>query len=214
MHETEEEQVEAIRNWWRENGRAVVAGIVIGLASLFGWNYWQDHREGLAERASGIYAEVTGAIAVGGLGEAARMTDELYRDYSSTPYADLAALRLAQASVEHGDLDAAATLLRDLAKNARQRPLRGAAALRLARVLHAQGRHDEALATIDGAGLSPAWTVLVEELRGDIYRTLGDNDLARAAYHQAIASVGGDAPDHLLMKRDAVASPPATGSDG
>ena len=36
----EEEQIEAIRNWWKENGRSVIAGAVLGLAAIFGWQGW------------------------------------------------------------------------------------------------------------------------------------------------------------------------------
>ena len=39
-YQTDEEKVEAIRKWWRENGTAVVAGLVLGLAGLIGWQYW------------------------------------------------------------------------------------------------------------------------------------------------------------------------------
>ncbi|MEW8396328.1 MAG: tetratricopeptide repeat protein, partial [Candidatus Thiodiazotropha sp.] len=36
-YQTEEEQVEAIKRWWKENGTSVIAGLVIGLGGIFGW---------------------------------------------------------------------------------------------------------------------------------------------------------------------------------
>ncbi|PAR85254.1 YfgM family protein, partial [Vibrio cholerae] len=42
LYDTEEQQVEAIKDWWKENGKAVIFGAVIGLGGLFGWRYYQD----------------------------------------------------------------------------------------------------------------------------------------------------------------------------
>ena len=45
-YNTEEEQVEALRRWWDENGRSTIAAIVIALAAGFGWQAWQKHDQG------------------------------------------------------------------------------------------------------------------------------------------------------------------------
>ncbi|MGU3844696.1 YfgM family protein, partial [Vibrio diabolicus] len=42
LYDTEEQQVEAIKDWWKENGKAVIIGAVVGLGGLFGWRYYQD----------------------------------------------------------------------------------------------------------------------------------------------------------------------------
>ena len=42
-YRTEEEQVEAIRHWWDENGRSIIISIVLALAAGFGWQAWKDH---------------------------------------------------------------------------------------------------------------------------------------------------------------------------
>ena len=36
-YETDEEKVEAIKGWWKENGISVVGGLALGLAAVFGW---------------------------------------------------------------------------------------------------------------------------------------------------------------------------------
>jgi len=36
---TEDEQVEAIKKWWKENGTSLIVGVVLGLSVLFGWRY-------------------------------------------------------------------------------------------------------------------------------------------------------------------------------
>ena len=47
--ETEEQQVEAIKKWWQENGKSLIAGIVIGLGGIVGWQGWQTYQIEQAE---------------------------------------------------------------------------------------------------------------------------------------------------------------------
>ena len=39
-HLTDEEQVEKVKAWLKENGTSIVAGVVIGLGGIFGWQFW------------------------------------------------------------------------------------------------------------------------------------------------------------------------------
>jgi predicted negative regulator of RcsB-dependent stress response len=39
-YETDDEKVEAIKKWWKDNGISVATGVVIGLAVVFGWRAW------------------------------------------------------------------------------------------------------------------------------------------------------------------------------
>ena len=41
---TEEEQVEAIKRWWQENGKSTVLGVAIAMAAVFGWRGWNDYQ--------------------------------------------------------------------------------------------------------------------------------------------------------------------------
>src|SRR5690554_8142037 len=41
---TEEEQVQAIKDWWKSNGSSLLIGIGAGLAIVFGWQGWQSHQ--------------------------------------------------------------------------------------------------------------------------------------------------------------------------
>ncbi len=51
-YETEEQQVEALKEWWAENGKAVIAGIVLGAGVIGGWTFWKGHQEKQAVIAS------------------------------------------------------------------------------------------------------------------------------------------------------------------
>ena len=38
---SEEEQLEVVKRWWKENGTSLIAGAVLAAAGVFGWNAWQ-----------------------------------------------------------------------------------------------------------------------------------------------------------------------------
>ena len=59
VYTTEEQQVEVIKNWWKENGTSVIAGTVIGLVGLFGWRYYTEHQQTTQEAASQAYNEMS-----------------------------------------------------------------------------------------------------------------------------------------------------------
>ena len=62
LYDSEEQQVEAIKDWWKENGKAVIFGAVIGLGGLFGWRYYQDSVVEAREAASESYTTVISAL--------------------------------------------------------------------------------------------------------------------------------------------------------
>ncbi len=199
-YQTDEEKVEAIREWWKENGRSVIAGIILGVGGLFGWKAWTDYRVAQAEQASIIYATMQQADKSGNTEQALSQGRTLRSDYASTPYAALGALEAARLYVKQDDLAAAETELRWAVEHARQESVKEVAKLRLARVLIAQNALDEAQAVLEGEFPS-AYLSLVEELKGDLYRARGELELARQAYDRALITAG-QAAEYLQMKRD------------
>ena len=57
-YKTDDEKVEELKAWWKENGTSVVAGVALAVAGLFGWEYWKDWKEATAAEASTLYTEV------------------------------------------------------------------------------------------------------------------------------------------------------------
>jgi predicted negative regulator of RcsB-dependent stress response len=55
VYNTEDEQVEAIKKWLKDNGKSAIFGIVLGFSAIFGWRAWQSHEVEQAETASEIY---------------------------------------------------------------------------------------------------------------------------------------------------------------
>ena len=54
---TEQEELEKLKAWWKNYGPALLIGVVIGVALLFGNKYWKEHKERQREEASGNNCE-------------------------------------------------------------------------------------------------------------------------------------------------------------
>jgi predicted negative regulator of RcsB-dependent stress response len=193
-HLTEEEQIEAVKRWWNENGKITVAVILAAALGWFGWNNWQDRQEQLAEQASMQYAEL---MAVVGGNQALTEKDqatakllagEIVASQADTLYGNFAGFQLAKLAVNTGDLAEAEAQLRSTINQAVNPGIAKLANLRLARVLSAGGDHEAALALLN-AGDNGAFSAAYAETRGDIYVVQNQLDLARTAYEQAVASL-------------------------
>ena len=205
MVASDEEQIERIRDWWSENGRTVIAGVVLGVAGLVcwqGWQVWQDNR---VASAAGAFAQLEQMAASGEGGVVAR-AQEVASAHDGTSYTALAWLIGAGAAVENNDLDTAVAYLEQARATADRAQLMATVDLRLARVLWAQGEHQAAL---DRLADAPAgFEGLFAELRGDVLADQGKLVAARQAYEEAAATSAGNGL--LQMKLDSL---PAAGEE-
>lgn len=202
-YRTEEEQVEALKKWWRENGSSTLLAIALGLALVFGWQAWRDNSVAKQEAASAVYQNLLAAVQ-GNNGEmsteqtatAKHLIGTLREDYAGSAYASYAALFEARFAVAEKDYAAAEQALRAVIDANATEELVQIATLRLARVLAADGRSDDALALLSAnpTGFGAAFA----EARGDIHLLAGNQDLAREAYEQAQAE-GGDGMRNPLL---------------
>jgi len=197
QYRTEEEQVEALRRWWDENGRSTIAAIVVAVAVGFGWQAYKANDQQKQANASDLYQSL---LQVMGPAEASaeqqevgmQLAEQLKDDYSGSTYAQFAALHLARLAVSRNDLAEAEAQLRwVLGKAAKGSDTAQVAQLRLARVLAAAGDADQALAILAQTGEGP-YQASYAVARGDILLTLGRNDEAREAYTNARMLAGGD----------------------
>ena len=97
---SEKEQIEALRAWWRKNGKGIVVGVVLGLTGLFGWRMWLNYSHNRGERASFEYARMSAALAHGKDDGARQWARQIVADYGSTSYGTLAAFAIARIDVE------------------------------------------------------------------------------------------------------------------
>ncbi|MCC2655441.1 MAG: hypothetical protein K0Q76_549 [Panacagrimonas sp.] len=198
-HIDDEEDLERLKTWWKENWVALVGGLVIGFGAIGGWEAYKVWRDGRAETASQMYEELRKNLDGAKTDEANAIVDRLKSDYASTPYAAIAALAAAQSAVKNGQYDTAAAHLKWVVEKGRDEGLVEVARLRQARVLLAQNKPDDALAVLGKEAGS--FSSLAEELRGDIQLAKGDRKAARSAYEKALAAAESGATNKTLLQQ-------------
>lgn len=210
MHISEDEQVEALKKWWKENGTAVFVGVAIGLGVVIGFWKWREYTENLAYKASDVYVQFTEALAEKNSETISNRYQTLTKEYSGTSYSVLAAMQMAKQAIENNELDKAATELQWALDHADHDAIAHLARVRLARVLMAKNKSDDALKLIQG--IKPgAFDAEYAEIRGDIFRQQGKASEARKEYQTALDSAvySGKRREFVKMKMsdlDAVAN--------
>ena len=215
---TDNEQEEQLRRWWSENWLWIVGGIVLGLALLWGWQYWQGSKVAAAQREETAYAAVIDSLGKNQFDQAALQAKALREERATSPYADLADLAIARAAIESRKLDDAAQRLKTVADGSKDPGLRTAARTRLARVLIEQGKFDESLALLDVASAGE-YAALYHDIRGDAFAGKGDPAAALREYEAALGAAKGDVridTAYIELKKSAlpVAAPPVAGASG
>ncbi|HBH7907919.1 YfgM family protein [Vibrio parahaemolyticus] len=201
LYDTEEQQVEAIKDWWKENGKAVIIGAVVGLGGLFGWRYYQDTVIQASETASQSYTTAMNTLQEKGV-DAQSDVQAFIESNEVKEYSVLAALQLAKAQVEAKDLTAALEQLKWAQSNTKDAALSPLISYRIARIETEMGNFDAANTEL-GKVTDTAWAGRIAELRGDIALRQGDKDAAYAAYTEAQQAA--DASPTLQMKLDDLA---------
>lgn len=216
-YDSEEQQVEAIKQWLRKNGLPVLLTLAISIAGVMGWKSWTNAKNEQQEAASAIYQDMMDALVLvkntptsgtdKQITTLQHLANQLIEEYPRLQYAHFAALTLAKVAVEKGDLTGAEKQLQWVLAQDADKPLAGVATVRLARVMASQGHYDDALKSLETLA-DPSFQVLVEEVRGDIYLQKGDKNAARLAYQHSIelASTQNKQSDRLVqMKLDDLA---------
>lgn len=201
LYDTEEQQVEAIKDWWKENGKAVIIGAVVGLGGLFGWRYYQDTVIQASETASQSYTTAMNTLQEKGV-DAQSDVQAFIESNEVKEYSVLAALQLAKAQVEAKDFTAALEQLKWAQSNTKDAALSPLISYRIARIETEMGNFDAANTEL-GKVTDTAWAGRIAELRGDIALRQGDTDAAYAAYTEAQQAA--DASPTLQMKLDDLA---------
>ncbi|MCW8832161.1 MAG: tetratricopeptide repeat protein, partial [Colwellia sp.] len=198
VYQTEEQQVEAIKGYWQENGNTIIAGIVLGFAGFIGFNLYQDNQlenelavsdgyQTLLENASKDKASFNESAA------------QFIKDNAGTSYASLTALALAKEAAGEKNWLEVKTQLSAAIASAPTDGIKAIASLRLARVQVQLEEYEQALATLANP-LPESFTAAVEEVKGDTYLLQGKKELAHNAYQAAIAADGLAGSPGLQMK--------------
>jgi len=212
---SEAEQWERAKQWARTNGIWIVAGIALGAGALGGWNWYKDRRVAQAETASARYEEMIEAFTRNDRTRGMTLVEDLNREYAWTPYAPLARLMAARYEVEANELDKAVVSLKSVMDGAPDDELRLVARTRLARVQAAQGKYDEALATLK-VEQPGEFAPRLADARGDVLLAKGDR---AGALREYLAARSGNTDGRIdtelldLKIRDLGGTPPVVAED-
>ena len=196
MSTHDDEQLENIKRFWQDYGTPILVGSSIALAVFAGWRYWQQSKQDTASQAATSYQRTQEAYQKLSLSpddkaantELQREGQKLIQEYTNTPYALNASLLLAKRAMDNKDLKEAEKQLRWVLTQPVDDGVKSIATLRLARLLVEKADNKGALDLL-AKDTNAAFTPSREELRGDIFKAMGDVAGAQKAYQLAIKAL-------------------------
>lgn len=194
----EQEQLDAIKAWWRANGNkvlSVIAAAAVVYAGIQGWKIYQ-HKQSAG--ASAQYQVLTRTDAKDTKTIKA-IAGELMDNYSSTPYAGRAALAAAKANYHDNDSKTAVAQLEWAISKAKEESVRAIALLQLAAIHFEEKQYDAALKTLSEKH-DAAFDGLFADLKGDVLVAQGKKAEAKAAYTEALAKLDPQGRYHLYTQ--------------
>lgn len=207
-HHSDEEQVELLKRLWKDHGQSALTGLALGLAVIFGYQYWEKSQAEQVAAASSLYQNVINieTSSNGQLNDEQRATvkhlvSTLQQDFASSKYAALATLFLVKHQVNQADLKAAQDSLNWVLKQNADVDMKVLVSMRLARILLAES-NDNAQKALDVlAGLkSDSYTTDIALIQGAAYEVLGKKDEAKAAYQKALDSASAERRDRGIIQ--------------
>jgi predicted negative regulator of RcsB-dependent stress response len=184
IYMTEEEQLEAVKDWWQRHQRWILTLISSVLLLVAGYRYWTWHTEKMTYQASEAYEQLMVATSNQEKQAIEAYAKALIKTYPKTVYGDAARLTLAKHWVSETKWEDAAHELEQVALYARMPALKQVARIRLVRLWIAEKAYDKALNYLEQTDTS-MYKPLVDELKGDIYAATGRTNDAEALYREA-----------------------------
>lgn len=187
IYKTEAEQISALKDLWKKNGNAIIWAVVAIFVMVGGVRYWKHHQHVQVVKVSNAYFSVLSALQQQDLDNVKLRGEALLAQGSQrNPYPYLTAFLLAKLAIDEEDFSAAVEKLQWVL-NAKGVPevWECLARARLARIYRIQGKHEQALALLDGKQ-EKEYESLFESIKGDIYHDLNDLTAARNAFQKSM----------------------------
>jgi len=198
VYSNENEQVDALKGFFAQNGKALAIGVIIGIGALAGWRYWSSQQDNGSRETSAAYQQVSTAL--DGSKPATLDAAAKFVSSNSNTYGALASLDLAKRYVDNNQLDKAALQLETGLKATKDADLQAVLNLRLARIQLQQKQADAALKTLD-AIKGDGWTAIIADVRGEALLSKGDSKGAREAWSKGIGSNASSALKEMLQMK-------------
>ncbi len=181
----EQEQVDALKAWWKENGKWLIMVLVLAMLGFAALQYWKNYQAKQAAEAATLYSEVLKQIASNDPKRINDAVGALVDKYSGTAYAPRAQLLAVQANMQTRDFARVKTQLQWVIDHASETGLQDTARLKFASLLLDEQDYTGAMKLLD-ATHPEAFVGLYADLKGDVLNAQGKAEEARAAYKLAL----------------------------
>jgi predicted negative regulator of RcsB-dependent stress response len=201
----EQEQVDAFKAWWKDNGKFLLLALVVMLIGVAAVKGWQSYKVKQATEAATLFAELGKQLNSNDPKRINDAADAVIGKYGSSAYAPRASLLAAHANIQAKDMTRATSQLLWVIDHADEAALKDVARLKLASVYLDGKKYAEAQTLLDAAH-PESFNGLYADIKGDVLSAQGKNDEARAAYQQAYEKIDAKSPYRNLiqMKLDAL----------
>jgi len=179
----EEQEINQLKDWWKENGKTIIVAFILGVGGMFGWRYWQAHQ---AEQIAQASAQYDALIYSAQQDEQAKKAniEQFVQANNKTAYAVFALLDEAKKAAEKQDFTAAEVNLNQALTQSQDEVLTSIVALRLSAVQFQLGQLDNALTTLNQVK-GESFNARKAILTGDIQVAKGDKVAAKNSFEQA-----------------------------
>jgi len=195
----EQEQVDAIKSWWKDNNKWVIGALTVALLAFSGSQYWKSHQQSQSIEAGKLFGEVEKQLSSGDPKRVNDAAAALVEKFSGSAYAPRAQLLAAQVNLQNKDAARAKTQLKWVIEHASETGLQDTARLKLASILLDEKAYDEALKVLD-ATHPEAFVGLFSDLKGDVLLAQGKISEARTAYQVALDKLDAKSNYHNLVQ--------------
>jgi predicted negative regulator of RcsB-dependent stress response len=195
---TEKEQIEQIKQWWKENGWYLLLGVAIVAFGYLGINQYRAWQNRTAEEAAAAYEELRAVLEDDDRAAADSALGRLAEDFPKSPYLDQARLLIAEDNLIR-DRSRSIAELQAVVDETEDDGMKNIARLRLARVLAYDEQFDRALEVLDVPD-SGEFGPRFSEVRGDIQAARGNPEAAISAYTDALFGAGNGTVNSQLIQ--------------
>lgn len=201
----EQEQLAALKAWWKQFGNLVTWVLIIALGGYAAWTGWNAYIRKQSVQASQLYEEMQKAVAAKDNAKVQRAAADMEEKFGRTAYAQMAALTAAKSAFDANDLKTAKAQLEWVVGNGLNEEYKALAKIRLAGILLDEKAYDDGLKLL--AGDFPAvFAGDVADRKGDILVAQNKIAEARVAYQAALDKMDQKNPGRQLvqLKLDAI----------
>lgn len=188
LDQEEQEKLDSLKAWWNRYGTIITIVLAVMVATFGGTKVWDHFQRQQAQQAADLYALLKQVQASGDLIKITDAAHLLTEGHASSGYAPRAAMIVAKASVDAGDLKRAKEHLQWIIDNAKEPEMVDLARFRMANILLDEKNYAAALQQLSTKH-GDSFTGLYADLKGDVLLATGKIEEARLSYEAAVQAL-------------------------